>query len=124
MRILIVEDNDDVRRMLAAVLEAEGYEVTAAVSGRQALDYLLTRGPYRAVITDLALPGGTGNELLDAMRMEKMTTPVIVLSGMPDLPPQTPPVAACFRKPAEPAALLAKLRELGGQPRRRAEPAT
>ena len=60
--ILIVEDDNDINRMLKELLEGQGYETAQAFSGTEALLYLEKRVPD-GVILDLMLPGMDGEEL-------------------------------------------------------------
>jgi CheY-like chemotaxis protein len=62
-RILVVEDQDDVRRLLMTALNLEGYVVAEAANATQALSQL-GRKPYDLVITDYAMPGATGAWML------------------------------------------------------------
>jgi two-component system cell cycle sensor histidine kinase/response regulator CckA len=82
-RILIVEDNDDARVVLADTLRAEGYEVFEAPGGREALEILEHIDPC-AILLDLVMPGMSGEEVLDTLRrsgrLEKLR--VIVLTGL------------------------------------------
>jgi CheY-like chemotaxis protein len=62
-RILIVEDQDDVRLMLVTVLQMEGYHVTEASNALQGLEALADH-EFDLVLTDYAMPGGTGTWML------------------------------------------------------------
>ena len=62
-RILVVEDQDDVRRMLATALEIDGYEVSQASSAAEGLS-CLRQARYNLVLSDYAMPGGTGTWML------------------------------------------------------------
>jgi DNA-binding NtrC family response regulator len=63
-RILLVEDDPDVRLLLEHVLIDAGYRVVTARTMADAVDHL--RGPYDLVIADVKLPDGTGMEVADA----------------------------------------------------------
>lgn len=85
MRVLVVEDDPDLRRLLEQALREEGYAVDAAPDGRIGL-YDATTWDYDALILDLMLPGLDGWQLLSALRREK-SVPVLVLTardGVPD----------------------------------------
>ena len=56
MRILVVEDQDSIRRMIEALVQARGHQVTAVSSGAKAIDVALTETPD-IVLLDLNLPG-------------------------------------------------------------------
>ena len=62
-RILVVEDQEDVRRMLATALEIEGYTVDEATNAAEGLR-CLEEHRYRLVLSDYAMPGGTGTWML------------------------------------------------------------
>ncbi len=80
-RILIVEDEEDINRLLEKVLSKEGYEVWQAFSGTEALTVLEERKPD-LILLDLMLPGLSGEALLWKIREEKAwDIPVLVLSA-------------------------------------------
>lgn len=81
--ILVVEDEDTVRRLLQRVLEREGYVVHTAGSGREALDWWPTGGhQVDLVITDLVMPGGIGGaELARELRRMHPSLPIVYTSG-------------------------------------------
>ena len=79
MRILIVDDDPEVRRLLAWRLEADGYSVTDAADARSALAEF-QRNPPDLAILDLSLPDGSGLDVLTAIRAGS-TMPVIILSA-------------------------------------------
>lgn len=62
-RILVVEDQDDVRRLLVTALEIEGHDVVEAVNAREGLAKL-REDRFNLVLTDYAMPGGTGTWML------------------------------------------------------------
>lgn len=78
MRILVVDDEPQITRVLRTSLQSNGHEVTTAHDGASALEQFLRTRPD-LVITDLAMPGMDGIELTRAIR-ERMQTPIIVLS--------------------------------------------
>ena len=86
MRVLVVEDDPDLRRVLEQALREDGYAVDAAPDGRIGL-YDATTWDYDAVILDLMLPGLDGWQLLSSLRGEKKAMPVLILTardGVPD----------------------------------------
>lgn len=78
--ILIVEDRDPLRRMLAAALGQEGHQTVAVATGEAALD-ALERRDLDLVLTDLKLPGISGLEVLAASRRCQPAAPVIVMTA-------------------------------------------
>ncbi len=79
-RILIVDDEPSIRRVLAAHLRRDGYEVDAAENGADAIARLET-GPYQLVVTDLKMPEIGGLELLAWCRAELPELPVIIITA-------------------------------------------
>jgi two-component system KDP operon response regulator KdpE len=77
-RILVVDDEQAIRRLLRITLEAEGYEVAEARSGREAVDQVAAHRP-ELIILDLGLPDLDGFEVLQLLR-QQVQTPVIVES--------------------------------------------
>ena len=77
--ILIVDDDAAVRGILLDLL-SENYECNTASTAEQALQYLEIED-YDAVLTDLAMPGLTGVELLKRVKLKDLNTPVILISG-------------------------------------------
>ncbi|MDP9049703.1 MAG: response regulator transcription factor [Acidobacteriota bacterium] len=78
MRILVVDDEPQITRVLRTSLQSNGHEVTVAQDGSAALDQFMKAEPD-LVITDLAMPGMDGIELTRAIR-QRSQVPVIVLS--------------------------------------------
>jgi DNA-binding response OmpR family regulator len=101
LRILVVEDDDDIRRLNTEVLNRNGYQVDAAEDGAVAWA-ALQADRYALMITDNAMPKMTGIELLNKLRTAKMSLPVIMAAG-------TIPMAEFLRDPClQPAATLLK----------------
>jgi two-component system, NtrC family, response regulator AtoC len=78
--VLIVDDEVNIRRVLAAMLKREGYEVTTAADGEQALA-ALARTPVHVVVTDLVMPRLGGMELLRRVSADFPDVPVIVITA-------------------------------------------
>lgn len=78
--LLIVEDDDSLRRVLETQLKRMGYETASAADGEQALD-LLHRAAQSLVITDLHLPDISGIELLNRIKSEFPGVPVVVMTA-------------------------------------------
>lgn len=85
-RILVVEDQDDLRQMLVTALEIDGYEVEEAASAAEGLIRLNGAG-FDLVLTDYAMPGGTGAWMLEeAGRLGLMSgTAALVVTAHPDV---------------------------------------
>jgi DNA-binding NtrC family response regulator len=78
--ILLVEDRDPLRRLLARALADEGYEVAGAATGGEAVR-LLGERPFDLVLTDLKLPDISGLAVLAVAREKQPRVPVVVLTG-------------------------------------------
>jgi DNA-binding response OmpR family regulator len=78
-RILVVEDDDDIRLLLCRLLEREGYEVTAVADALGAMEQL-GAGEPALVLLDVGLPDVNGMELLGRIR-GRSAVPVIMLTG-------------------------------------------
>jgi len=79
-RILVVEDEPDLRKVLASLLKREGYRVDLAESGTKAME-MLNREVYDLLITDVRLPGPSGIEVLRATRELYPDAPVIIITA-------------------------------------------
>jgi len=80
--VLVVDDEEPLRRYITRILEAAGFQVVTARDGSEALDRL--RGspvPVQLVITDVSMPTMTGPELAAQMRTEPYPPPVLFVSG-------------------------------------------
>ena len=80
MRILVVEDEPELNRLLTKRLKSAGYSVDSCVDGRDALDHL-PGAEYDALVLDIMLPGISGLEVLRRMRSASNTTPVLLLTA-------------------------------------------
>jgi signal transduction histidine kinase/ActR/RegA family two-component response regulator len=83
-RILVVDDDDDVRNIAAALVEEIGYEVEAVGSGEAALQ-LLAPGRFALMITDVVMPGMNGVELARIARKSLPDLPIVFASGYADV---------------------------------------
>jgi DNA-binding NtrC family response regulator len=80
---LLVDDDPQVVDLLSAILEDEDIAVTSASSAADGIAKLATTSS-RAVFLDLIMPGGTGIELLKAVELQKIKTPVVLVTGAGD----------------------------------------
>ncbi len=84
--VLLVEDDDLVRAGSVAVLRQLGYVVLEAQSGSQALDLLRRDTPIDLLITDYAMPGMTGLELIGTLRTLRPGLAALIVTGHAELP--------------------------------------
>jgi DNA-binding response OmpR family regulator len=125
-RVLVVDDNDQMRRLVLLTLQAAGHEVFEAAEAISAWQAMVVRRPD-VVILDVTMPEVSGLDLCRAMRADPQfaATPVVVLTGrgLPDDATAASDAGAdrFFAKPFSPRALLAAVDDLaaGGQTRSR-----
>jgi CheY-like chemotaxis protein len=128
--ILVVDDDNDVRKMVCMILSVEGYDATGAADGLEALEQLRSRPLPALVIVDLMMPRMDGNEFIRAMKSDPALAriPVAVISGhaMTATEEVGPPVVARLVKPIELDHLLGVAELAAGIPPSpyNAEPAT
>ncbi|NNF84815.1 MAG: diguanylate cyclase [Deltaproteobacteria bacterium] len=84
MRILIVDDEETIRGILSRVLGQEGYEVTLAESGEEALE-IFGKDPHPLVLTDIRMGGMSGMELLTEIRGINSETQVLIMTSYASL---------------------------------------
>jgi len=83
-RILIVDDNREIRTILEEYLREEGYAAQGAGDGNEALAKH-GESPFDLIITDLNMPGMTGMELIKAISKQESTTEFIIITGYASL---------------------------------------
>lgn len=114
-KVLIVDDDQDVLDMTAELLQQHGYQVLTAHSGTEALETLQHDG-VPVVITDLRMPGMSGERLLDEILRHHPTTQVIILTGYGTIPSAVEAIkkgaADYLTKPLSPEQLLLSLGRL------------
>ncbi|CAN5801017.1 response regulator [soil metagenome] len=79
VRILLVEDNETIRRAFAILLEESGYDVLQAGSGREALEVSAKRAPH-LVLMDLGLPDMNGLEVTRKLKSDPSTSGIVVVA--------------------------------------------
>ena len=118
-RILVVDDEDIVRRTIQSWLEREGFEVVSAKDGRDALA-AVSGSEIDVVVIDIFMPGMGGLEAITALHQRVPTVPIIAISGYmfgdstgeePDFLAMAAEigVAYCLQKPFRPRHLVAAL---------------
>ncbi len=114
MRVLVIEDNPDLRDYLRLALESQDYTVLTAQNGREALRFLDGHG-VDAVVTDLFMPEMDGIETITALRKRFPGIRVVAMSGRPGVDYLTVArelgVARTLRKPFEIDELLSALKD-------------
>ena len=117
LRILLVDDEDEVRQALTEMLVSQGHTVVGASSGPDALRILGEDAGIDFVITDLVMPTMTGWELADAVKASRPALPIGVVSGWGDVAEAAPGTQAAvdfvLSKPLTLEALADALGRLG-----------
>ncbi|MBF9196253.1 response regulator [Microvirga sp. BT290] len=114
VRILLVDDDAEVRTVTAAYLNEMGHRVVEAADGSSALDILKTDDQLDVLIADFAMPGMTGIELADKAREARPGLGIMVVTGYAD-PKRVPDGYLMLHKPFTRADLAVKVREAAGQ---------
>jgi two-component system KDP operon response regulator KdpE len=83
LRVLVIDDEPPIRKLLRVGLSAHGYQIVEASNGKMALELLSEQTPD-LVILDLGLPDMQGHELLRTMRGRNDSVPIVVLSSRDD----------------------------------------
>lgn len=78
--IIVVDDDPEIASLFQSALESAGYQVSMALGGLDALA-ADAESPADAVVTDLAMPGMSGRELLEHLRQRRPDLPALVVSG-------------------------------------------
>jgi CheY-like chemotaxis protein len=114
-RVLVVEDEEQVRDVTARILRRSGYDVLTARSADEALRVLTTSAHVDLVLTDAALPGMHGQDLALEIGRAYPGTPVVLMSGFAEVddgrpqPATSPGVAAFVQKPFKVGQLLSTI---------------
>jgi len=80
--VLVVDDEEDIRMLIAEVLSENYYNILEAVDGAAALKILASRKPVHLLVTDVGLPGGmNGRQLAEAARLGRKDLKVLFITG-------------------------------------------
>ena len=119
MHILIVDDEPNMLRTLADILHEEGFEVSTAASGEQAVE-MCAANDYSVVLMDVRMPGIDGMEAFRRIRRVKASVPVVLMSAytvdhlLRDALKED--VVAFVRKPLDAARVLYLMHSLANRP--------
>jgi CheY-like chemotaxis protein len=81
VRVLLVDDDDAVRQLIADVLEDQGHQVTSAARPTQALELASAMGPFELLLTDVIMPEMGGRELARRLQARQPDLRVVYVSG-------------------------------------------
>jgi two-component system, cell cycle sensor histidine kinase and response regulator CckA len=115
-RIMIVEDDEQIRSLMQRVLEMYGYAVVTAPSGAAAMADWSAAGPIDLLITDMVMPQMSGRDLIGTLQLVAPELKTLCMSGYTDRMVQKHNfLTAChdfLQKPFTPEALVRKVREI------------
>jgi signal transduction histidine kinase len=116
-RLLLVEDDSSIRLALTDMLEDEGFAVTTAINGRDALNDLRNGPPPDVIVLDLMMPVMDGWEFRVEQRSDPMLAAIPLVAMSADLSAKARAIAAdgYVRKPIDFPELLRRLRDVVGQ---------
>ena len=88
-RLLVAEDDFEMRRLIVQSLRADGYEVSDVADGRSLLDAVRSLGSSREmdpelIVTDVRMVGGSGLDAVELLRQRRQRTPVLVVTAFGD----------------------------------------
>ncbi|HEY8786102.1 MAG TPA: response regulator [Candidatus Limnocylindria bacterium] len=109
-RVLVVDDDPDIRELLFTALEDEGFEVVPAGNGQEALAIIKTFRPD-VIVLDLMMPVMDGWQFAQELRARDEDIPLVLLSAARDLPTHAKALSAAeiIEKPFDLAELLPKI---------------
>jgi PAS domain S-box-containing protein len=110
--VLVVEDHEAVRRLIAVTLERDGYRVETAATADEALALVRAGRPFDLIVADMVMPGMNGRQMADAIRQLSPRTEVVFVSGFMDDPTSNAAVVNFVSKPFLPATLAGKIRSV------------
>ncbi|MBO9829357.1 response regulator [Xanthomonas sp. A2111] len=111
--ILLVEDDQTIRELAAAMLAADGYRVLSAATAQDALDVLARHPDVALIFSDVQMPRCDGLSMVRQLRRRGIAIPALLTSGMHTPDPGTlPPRTGFLPKPYRRTDLLAALDRL------------
>ena len=123
-RVLVVDDDDEVREMLRQMLERQGYEVTTAADGQRGIARY-REDPADLIVLDIVMPEKEGLETIMELRRDDPGVKIIAISGGGRIGPQSYIEVAralgaqrTFAKPLDRQEFLAAVRDLAGPARK------
>ncbi len=109
-RVLVVDDDPGIGKVLGIALRVSGYDVISTTSGAEAIELARTQAPD-VILLDIVMPGVTGLEVLDQVRHFSQV-PVIIFSGHPEVVQFALRMGAndSIAKPFDPDSLVGKIK--------------
>ena len=126
MKLLLVEDEQQIANFLIRGLKYEGYKIDHVLDGKEALKKILDTS-YNIIILDLLLPSMSGQDVLKKTREQKILTPVIVLTCVDDMATKTKLLSTgaddYMVKPFSFSELIARIKAVLRRSKNRIQPA-
>jgi DNA-binding NtrC family response regulator len=116
-RLLVVEQEEQVRSLLRTVLMRSGYEVETARTGEEAIETMSASGGFDAVLSETALPGMNGHELVGKLAIRYPGAKVIFVAATNVECEMCPYAVTCpwIAKPFAPKELVTRIAEILGE---------
>ncbi len=118
LNVLIVDDNDQITKMISSFLDMSNHECTVVNDGKEGLELIKTN-QYDSIILDLAMPEFDGYEILDTLQKEDPTQlPKIIVLTASTVPIENVRkfkelgISSCLQKPVDIDQLLSKITEI------------
>ncbi len=108
-KILIVDDEQEIRDMCKRALERAGYRVDVSQNAQEALELLDKGEDYELVLTDLSMPGLNGLELISEIKKKYPRCKTLLMTGTP--PGNGIDTRDCLRKPFDFTELASKIKQ-------------
>jgi two-component system response regulator (stage 0 sporulation protein F) len=80
-RVLVADDDDDLRALVVPALRSDGYDLIEARDGAALVEIMTKSTPPDAVVTDICMPGASGLSILDELRKAGCMTPIVVITA-------------------------------------------
>lgn len=109
-RILVVDDEADIREVFAEILRDEGYSVKEATDGTSGLE-LLSKEPFDLILVDKKMPGLDGYDFIHEVRSRRVPAKMILITGSVS-EPYHPEVDSSLAKPCDVDVLIATVRKV------------
>lgn len=121
MKILLIDDNSDITKMLQKYMIIKGHSCSVANSGQSGLD-LINNDTFDVVILDIAMPLFSGNDVIDALNKNGkiknqniVTLTASILTGDIESKLKNKGVHSCLKKPIDPDVLLDHIQQFGNK---------
>lgn len=119
MKILLIDDNADIVKLLDTLLKSVGYEITTALNGKDGLD-LIVKEKFDLILLDITMPDFSGFDVVASLQdSDNLKKNNIIFFTAADIPDSELEkwvklgIKGCLKKPIDPATLFEKINEVG-----------